>query len=109
MTCHSGCFTIAGNSTVEENSSLCTQGSASLFSDVVQAEYTNYLYSALRGNQSGSPPSCLGDATSCDADNDGKISFAESFACITSAMTMSTPTQEESPAGYAGISFADQP
>jgi hypothetical protein len=109
MTCHAGCFTIPGNNTVEENSSLCSQGSASLTSDVVHAEYTNYLYSALRGNESGAPPSCLGSATSCDTDSNGMVSFGESFACITGSMTWSTPTQEEWPAGYAATSYAELP
>jgi hypothetical protein len=100
MTCHAGCylslFNTAGNQTVAEASSSCMASSYEDPSppDVNHAEYTYWLYEALRGNEADANPAaspCLGVAVASDTDSSGDVSLLESFTYILSKMTTSVP------------------
>jgi hypothetical protein len=115
MTCHAGCylqfFNISGNKTVAEASSDCLHSSYEDPSppDVNHAEYTYWLYAALREKGASTNPNsapCLGAAVPSDADGDGKVSLYESFRYILSTMTTSTPQQVD-PDSIANTTFCN--
>lgn len=102
MTCHSGCylpfFDVAGNKTVAEASSDCAHSSYEDPSppDVNHAEYTYWLYAALREQEVDTNPDsspCMGAAVPSDTSGDGKVSLAESFSYILTRMVTSIPQQ----------------
>ena len=110
MTCHAGCylplFNTAGNRTVAEASSTCAESSYELLGspDVNHAEYTYWLYCALRENQPGTSATCLGPAVPSDANSDGKVTYDESFTYISANMVRSTP-QRQDPDGIAPTTY----
>lgn len=113
MTCHAGCylplFNTAGNKTVAEASSTCSTSSYEDPSppDVNHAEYTYWLYAALRPNEVDANPDsnpCLGAAVASDTNGDGNVSLAESIAFILSSMVTSTPLQQD-PDGIAATTY----
>lgn len=110
MTCHAGCylplFNTAGNKTVAEASSKCSQSSYDILvsPDVNHAEYTYWLYCALRGNEPGASNTCLGPAVPSDASGDGKVTLDESFKYIKAHMVRSTP-QRQDPDGIAASTY----
>jgi hypothetical protein len=104
MTCHAGCylsfFNVAGNNTVAEASSDCLHSSYEDPSppDVNHAEYSYWLYASLREKEVDTNPDsapCLGTSVASDANNDGKVSLAESFHHILAKMTTSIPQQAD--------------
>ncbi len=116
MTCFSGSYlsfyNTAGNNTVAESSSDNLSLSFELPGsppDVNHAEYTYWLYAALKEKEVDTTPGsapCLGTAVASDADSNGKVSISESFAYILSQMVRSTP-QQENPDGIAATTYCN--
>ena len=108
MTCHAGCFEISGANTVTETPSTCVQSSYEMSSppDVNHAEYSYWLYAALRehGTQlfsAGAPNPCLVPGLASDANGNGHVTLTESFTFVDGAMVTSDPVQVD-PDGIAG-------